>query len=376
MKAVAEEFVAERVDADNRVCVDAPCLNCGYNLRSLEADAVCTECAHPVRLSIGGELLRFASPVWARGLARGLLKVLIALAVMVGGGILLSLGMAVFMILSAASFGAGPPTGLMLTINLVQSAFYALVIGLVMHGLFRLSAPEPVARDAPERLSARRCVRWCLWLMPAPILINLLSLRYTMSAVQAAPNAPLAMFSGGFWVLLIAHIILSAIGYGVTWLGVVRMLAGLMKRIPRPGLARFARIEFWGLLASGITLAVGYAWLVVRILPIMSWFVTVAPALATTAPASGPIVTISRPGTALGAAPTSIPASGPGAVGVPLPPFPKFDVSFFLSIGLASAGALGSFGFGIACLVLLILAQRALSGAAGEAERIGQPVAT
>lgn len=72
MKAVAEGFVAERVYADNRICVDASCLNCGYNLRSLEADALGTECAHPVRVSID-RTLRFASPARARDLARGLI---------------------------------------------------------------------------------------------------------------------------------------------------------------------------------------------------------------------------------------------------------------------------------------------------------------
>src|SRR5438128_2549555 len=70
------------VDAEGRVCVDAVCLGCGYNLRSLPEDAVCPECAQPVRRSLAGEQLRFAQAQWVRLLARGATCLVIALAIM------------------------------------------------------------------------------------------------------------------------------------------------------------------------------------------------------------------------------------------------------------------------------------------------------
>ena len=73
----------EQCDADGRVCVDAPCLNCGYNLRTLLTTGLCPECGQPVMPSLRGDLLRFAPPRWVRGLARGTLLILIAMGVTV-----------------------------------------------------------------------------------------------------------------------------------------------------------------------------------------------------------------------------------------------------------------------------------------------------
>lgn len=37
------------MDGGGRIAADLECLGCGYNLRTLPADGLCTECAHPVR---------------------------------------------------------------------------------------------------------------------------------------------------------------------------------------------------------------------------------------------------------------------------------------------------------------------------------------
>ena len=95
------------LDADGRVCASAPCLSCGYDVRTQPADGVCPECAYPVRLSIGGQLLRYAAPRWVRQLARGVLLLIIAAAAAVGGGILLQMVTLLTLGLTAPS---GPPT--------------------------------------------------------------------------------------------------------------------------------------------------------------------------------------------------------------------------------------------------------------------------
>src|ERR1700733_1253483 len=46
------------------VMKDLPCRSCGYNLRTLSIDGICPECATPVRVSMRGDLLREADPIW------------------------------------------------------------------------------------------------------------------------------------------------------------------------------------------------------------------------------------------------------------------------------------------------------------------------
>src|SRR5262245_45311864 len=79
------------LDANGRVAVDAPCLRCGYNLRSLEATGYCPECRAPVITSLQQGLLRFAPTVWTRRIARGLQLVLISMGIMFGGGFVMTL---------------------------------------------------------------------------------------------------------------------------------------------------------------------------------------------------------------------------------------------------------------------------------------------
>lgn len=57
---------------NGRLAADAPCLTCGYNLRSLTPEGHCPECGTPVGISIRGGLLRFADPRWVATLASGM----------------------------------------------------------------------------------------------------------------------------------------------------------------------------------------------------------------------------------------------------------------------------------------------------------------
>ncbi len=50
------------LDADGRVAADLPCDRCRYNLRTLRADALCPECAHPIAYSIAPLTLQYATP--------------------------------------------------------------------------------------------------------------------------------------------------------------------------------------------------------------------------------------------------------------------------------------------------------------------------
>src|SRR5438876_719044 len=102
------------VDADGRVCVDAVCLGCGYNLRTLPEDAVCPECAQPVRRSLVGEQLTFAAPHWVRRLARGATLMLITVASLLGMALLFP----VVGLFGAMAGGSGPPVGMLVMIGI------------------------------------------------------------------------------------------------------------------------------------------------------------------------------------------------------------------------------------------------------------------
>ena len=65
------EAASEAVDDQGRLIEDIGCRRCGYNLRSLETDAVCPECGAAVAISIHGYYLRFAPLAWVRRLALG-----------------------------------------------------------------------------------------------------------------------------------------------------------------------------------------------------------------------------------------------------------------------------------------------------------------
>jgi hypothetical protein len=59
------------LDGAGAIAGDLPCRQCGYNLRGLRPHGQCPECAGAVGLSLRGDRLCFADPVWVRRLARG-----------------------------------------------------------------------------------------------------------------------------------------------------------------------------------------------------------------------------------------------------------------------------------------------------------------
>src|SRR5437870_167463 len=60
------------LDAMGRLDEDVICRKCGYNLRGLSSQGVCTECGTAVGRSMMGDLLRFSDPNWVRSLASGM----------------------------------------------------------------------------------------------------------------------------------------------------------------------------------------------------------------------------------------------------------------------------------------------------------------
>lgn len=350
------------IGPDGCVAIDSPCATCGYNLRTLPENGVCPECATPVRQSTQGFLLSWAEPKWVRRLSKGLLLIIIGLVGCLWMTIWpFALGI-VFAVVSPAS---APSMDVFWIIGLSVAlvGFAAMLIGVF--GLFRLSTPDPRDALATSGLTARRWIRIGLTVVPFLLLV------YAMSALMSAGSP------GGFISNLVSEIalVIGAIGtlalIAIVPPAVARHLAELMRRVPRPGLMKFARIVFWAYLGVAGLGILPYALLIFGLSSSVSLLPT---ATATTMPAgggvtvlpyvsaTGPVVTaqgVITPATA------TAPASGPAATSMAtttMPfagaaPFRGLMMAVMIFAGLAGCG---SFAVCIAGFVLLILVRRQL----------------
>jgi hypothetical protein len=374
------------LDASGRVAVDAPCVYCGYNLRTLSIDGLCPECAHPVEHSLHGYFLRFGSPPWVRGLARGLLLILIAL----GGGLVLRPLAAV---LASAPFVLADPTAIMSSptrlVRIMAAAQFladAITTSLAIAGVLLLTRRDPALGGRADGLTARRLSRIGCWLLPVPILGNLMvGLKMPPlppMTLGGPPPPPSALFPAGMATFMSLSMLVGIVAiaiYAVTPLAVLRHLGGLLQRLPRPGLVRLARIEFWGLLVSTGLLVLGSLVLFSATMPMLSAVFTAVSTptsmpsalTVTTAQSSGPgrSLTVTNIGMAANAtAPATTATTMPGRP-VSARPGPGFFAGLILGGGTMALGGLGSLGCLIAGVILLIMACAAFFAAAREAEQ-------
>jgi hypothetical protein len=320
-----------RLDAEGRIAGDLPCITCGYNLRMQPGTGTCPECGERVAPSTRGHFLRFAPPAWVKRLSRGVLLLAIAAA---GPFAAWALLIFVWFLLPAVAGGG----------------FYAFQIGSVVFtigfaitvivGVTWATARDPVPRDGAERRLARSLLRICAWVAP-----GLAASGYVLGFVLSTGMRPTL-----WWVSAVAAAAAFVVGLIILPLGLFRYLSGLMRRIPRAGLAKFARILFWVYLASSALFIGGYAAMLVLAAP------STGTVVVTTGPGTPPVVTtIPTAGTLATSAPASMPVAPPamGWFGVLIA---AVGVGWCLWPLTAIAG-----------FVLLILVQRALSAAAREA---------
>ncbi len=131
------------LDTSGRIDADLPCLGCGYNLRGLNPDGVCPECATPVGRSQYGNLLRYSNPDWVDQLASGM-NWLVASIVF---GILAGIVAAVLGGFLGGAAGATVATGV------VQIG--ASLVSLIAY--WKVTAPDPSQTEST--LTARQLVR-------------------------------------------------------------------------------------------------------------------------------------------------------------------------------------------------------------------------
>lgn len=368
-----------QLDRKGHIARDVPCLGCGYNLRTQPATGICPECAAPVARSARFHYLHLAPPRWVRRQANGALLLIIALCGAAGSWI-------VTVIISFTTptvvLGFIPPM-LMIVIG-------GVALWFVTRGLLQLTTPDPTAQSRREGFSARKLVRCCLIALPMLILTSL-------AVVLLGPWPPQSGISLTFSPVPFLLSALAGLAYFVLPMATLRHIATLMRRIPRRRLVIFAKIEFWGLLASGVLYvyvgscvvfffvtcwafapAVGGSNMPVpryTAAPYSPNAVTTTSAPASTAPGYPPTapatvtytksrtttVTYTRPGGVTTT--TTMPVSVPAGMAVA----PPFSPLFFLRAQMR-VGRYSLIGLFIAGLVLLILVQRALAQAARLAE--------
>ena len=280
------------------------------------------------------------------------------------------MGAVVFLVaLTSPQTLAGPPITMMIFGFIGGVASLVLVI----IGLVRLTAPDPVATFRKEGFTARRLVRYCLVTMPVLMLGSFLtSLLLPLGTTVVATT------------LTAVVMILSSVVNTVMILAVLRYFAVLMRRVPRPGLVRFAKIEFWFVLVSMTLYSLGLV-----LVPVMAFGTAATFAAGPNMPASAFATGPNTPGTVtIASRPSGLPiftssatysittTAPSGAMTAPVTTMPAtapmvmpttFGPLFFLAWFAMATGGCSLFGEVIAGLVLLILVQRALSKAAGAA---------
>jgi hypothetical protein len=188
--------------------VDTPCRKCGYNLRGLSTQSRCPECWCAVGLSIVGDLLKFADPLWVRTLARGGNFIL-------GGIVLIVLAM-IGVIISSANRHLGG-AGII--------AQFVVILGnfLIVVGFWLITVPDPSGIGEDIYGTARQIIRFTLIF---GVVNSILSFA-NQSAVFSPP----------------VHVALQILGVVAAIVGIIAQLhyyGKLAERIPNEKLANRA----------------------------------------------------------------------------------------------------------------------------------------
>lgn len=190
------------------VTEDTPCRRCGYNLKTLQADAKCPECGTPVADSLRGNRLRDADPQWIERVELGIKLKLWNIVLGILGGAVVG-----FLVTQ------GFPDASMVLVALAAS-----VVGLC--ATFNITTQEPriALQDDPEKL--RRALRVC--------------------AVVAFVGGLLthADVGGGAVALELIGTALSLAGVFVVW-GELCYFRRFADRIPDPKLRKSTTMLMW-----------------------------------------------------------------------------------------------------------------------------------
>lgn len=248
-----------------RLLDDRPCLRCGYNIRGLMDTGICPECGSPVRDSLRGNLLRYASPEYVARLERGARLVWWSIAVVL---LMIIVGVAI----SAMAAGMGGPGGPVWGGTAIGSLFALVMLASSALGLFgwwMLSTRDP-ADQRDSAANSRQVLRATLVISAACALVN-----FALGATTGGPgfNPPRGVGPGGPTPFSAAAMaaglasLLTNLAWLVQFYASMLYLRTLAPRIPDDRISRRAKALMWaapvlvviGILTFVVALAGGMA---------------------------------------------------------------------------------------------------------------------
>ncbi len=190
------------------------CLQCGYNLRGLQSNGKCPECAGAIEKSIRGDFLKYANPDWLRKIKTGTSVALFTILL----AIILGIGRAIMI-------WFWPTNGIPRAVGILSPI-------LTVSEVFLLTTREPRVSITGNSTSLRDIVR----------IGAVLAILGSISAIAFRDSlAP-------YWAGLCYAVF--GIGRIVATVGILLYLSRLASRIPNKPLERNTRILMW---SSGIT---------------------------------------------------------------------------------------------------------------------------
>ncbi len=150
---------------------DMPCVQCGYNVRSMPVAGKCPECATSIAKSVEGFSMQTAPPAFVRALRRGML--------VTGWGAIALAACTIASVFVGALLGFMPRIN-PLAVTVALSGVVTMITIVMMAGVWKLTTPERVDRPfAPlhtPRLLARGAavvvVLLALWAMVAQLFVQ------------------------------------------------------------------------------------------------------------------------------------------------------------------------------------------------------------
>jgi hypothetical protein len=166
-------FASPPVAADGSIARDLSCRRCGYNLRTLRADANCPECAMPVAASVHGDDLLYSDPAW-------LSKITLGSDLMVAGWLaVLPAVLCVFLFIAAFA------------------VLSTAVVAAILTGTWLLTRPDPSGAGEPSYGRTRKLARVLPFAsLAAPFLSDL---HDTLAAGPTPPTLTLSLLTAGVY---------------------------------------------------------------------------------------------------------------------------------------------------------------------------------
>ncbi len=213
------------LDGQHDVTTDLACKHCGYNLRGLHKSGNCPECNTPIDVSLRGDLLRFADPVWVATVAKGLTIILWMLLVWL-----------------MASIASGVLSAFVSPV-LAQAVLLVAQCGSV-YGVWLMTERDPSGIGEDPNVTARKIVRFAVIVGAVSQLLLLIDEGLAFGGVLSI-----------LWAFtLVACGIVSLVGEFAKFI----FYAQLAMRIPEPALVKRANFLKWAFTVTfGLMMVLG-----------------------------------------------------------------------------------------------------------------------